>query len=98
MPDENAEIDPVLGPSGGGRIDPEIDRLSPNLDEFHDLFGSIDWGDDDRAFEMITETIHARVAKDEPSQHGRRNSDRENTRIEHDKARRVFLADRLLRF
>ncbi len=93
LPDENAQIDPVPDVGGGGRPDPELDRLSRILDEFNDLFGSIDWQDDDRVHEMITKTIPARVAKDEAFQHARRNSDRENTRIEHDKAlQRVMTA------
>ena len=93
LPDENAELDPVPTGNGTGRPDPEIDRLSRILSEFNDLFGSIDWEDDDRVHEMITETIPARVAKDEAFQHARRNSDRENTRIEHDKAlQRVMTA------
>ena len=93
LPDENAEIDPVPGPGEFGRPETEIDRLSRILDEFNDLFGSIDWQDDDRVHEMITKTIPERVAKDEAFQHARRNSDRENTRIEHDKAlQRVMTA------
>ena len=93
LPDEDAEIGPVPGVDGGGRPETEIDRLSRILHEFNDLFGSIDWEDDDRVHEMITETIPARVAKDEAFQHARRNSDRENTRIEHDKAlQRVMTA------
>lgn len=79
----------MLGPGGEGRIDPEIDRLPRIRDEFNDLFGSIDCEDDDRVHELITEPIPASVAKDEAFQHARRNSDRENTRIEHVKSPRT---------
>ena len=86
LPDENAEIEPVPGVGGGGRPEAEIDRLSRIIDEFNDLFGGIEWEDDDRVHEMITETIPARVAQDAAFKNARENSDRENARIEHDRA------------
>ena len=86
LPDENAEIDPVPGVGGVGRPDAEIDRLSRIIDEFNDLFGGIQWEDDDRVHEMITETIPAKVAQDAAFKNARENSDRENARIEHDRA------------
>ena len=64
----------------------EIDRLSVILDQFNDLFGDIDWVDDDRVRQMITETIPKRAAEDTAFQNAKKNSDRENTRVEHDKA------------
>ena len=48
--------------------------------------GAITWEDADRVRQMITETIPARVAEDTAFQNARRNSDPENTWIEHDKA------------
>ena len=86
LPDENAEIEPVPGVGGGGRPEPEIDRLSRIIDEFNDLFGAIEWEHDDRVQEMITETIPAKVAQDPAFKNARENSDRENARIEHDRA------------
>ena len=64
----------------------EIDRLSVIIGRFNDLFGDIDWVDDDRVRQLITKTIPARVAEDTAFQNAEKNSDRENTRIEHDKA------------
>ena len=86
LEDDDAEIDPVPGVGGGGKSEVEIDRLSVILDQFNDLFGNIDWVDDDRVRQMITESIPARVAEDTAFQNAKKNSDRENTRIEHDKA------------
>ena len=86
LPDENAEIEPVPGVGEGGRPEPEIDRLSRIIHEFNDLFGGIEWEDDDRVHEMITETIPAKVAQDTAFKNARENSDRENARIEHDRA------------
>ena len=86
LPDEDAEIDPVPTPSGGHRSEPELDQLSNILKIFNDLFGDIPWEDADRVRELITETIPSRVAVDTAFQNARQNSDRQNARIEHDKA------------
>ena len=86
LEDEDAEIEPVPGPGGAGKGEPEIDRLSAIIEQFNDLFGSIDWQHADRVSEMITETIPAKVAEDTAFKNARENSDRENARIEHDRA------------
>ena len=86
LADEDAEIDPVPTTEGGHRPEPEMDRLSNIVREFNDLFGNIDWEDDDRVRRLITETIPARVAADTAFRNARQNSDKQNARIEHDKA------------
>ena len=86
LPDEDAEIDPAPPGGGGHKVDPELDRLSNIIREFNDLFGGILWEDADRVAQLITETIPARVAADTAFRNAQQNSDRENARIEHDKA------------
>ena len=86
LPDEDAEVDPVPASGGGHRPEPELDRLSNILRTFNDLFGDIPWNDADRVRQLITDTIPSRVAGDAAFQNARRNSDDENTRIEHGKA------------
>ena len=86
LEDEDAEIDPVPGVGGGGKGEVEIDRLSVIIEQFNELFGGIDWADEDRVRQMIIETIPAMVAEDTAFKNARENSDRENARIEHDKA------------
>ena len=86
LPDEDAEIEPVPGGGGGGRADPDLDRLSNILRKFNDLFGDIEWEDKDRVAQLIAETIPARVAADTAFRNAQRNSDTENTRIEHNRA------------
>jgi type I restriction enzyme R subunit len=86
LPDEDSTIAPVPTDGGGRKIDPELDRLSNILKSFNDLFGNIDWSDKDRVHKLITEDIPARVAADRAYQNAIRNSDRQNARIEHDKA------------
>ena len=86
LEDEDAEIDPVPGVGGGGTGEVEVDRLSVIIDQFNDLFGGIDWADEDRVRQMITVDIPGMVAEDTAFRNARENSDRENARIEHDKA------------
>ncbi|MHB1403836.1 MAG: type I restriction endonuclease subunit R [Thermoleophilia bacterium] len=86
LPDEGQEIEPVPTTGGGGKPEPELDRLSNIIKTFNDQFGNIKWSDGDRVNELITKGIPARVAADVAYQNAIRNSDRQNARIEHDKA------------
>ena len=86
LPDEDAEIGPVPTSGGGHRPEPELDRLSNILRSFNEYFGDISWDDADRVHQLITETIPSRVAEDSAFKNAQRNSDKENARIEHDKA------------
>jgi type I restriction enzyme R subunit len=86
LPDEDAEIGPVPTSAGGHKPEPELDLLSNILKVFNDQFGNIQWTDTDRVHKLITEEIPARVAADTAYQNARKNSDKQNARIEHDKA------------
>ena len=86
LPDEDAEVEPVPAIGGGHLPNPELDRLSNILRAFNDLFGDIYWDDADRVRQLITQTIPARVAEDTAFKNAQQNSDKENARIEHDKA------------
>ena len=86
LPDENAEIGPVPDNGVRGHAEPEMDLLSNIIKVFNDLFGNIPWEDGDRVLRLITETIPSRVAQDTAYKNAQKNSDRENARIEHDKA------------
>ena len=86
LPDEDAEIEAVPVTGGGHLSDPELDRLSNILRAFNDLFGDIEWDDADRVRKLITETIPSRVAADTAFKNAQQNSDKENARIEHDRA------------
>ncbi|GAB4247476.1 type I restriction endonuclease subunit R [Deferrisoma sp.] len=86
LADQDAEIDPVPTSAGGHKPEPELDRLSNIVREFNERFGNIPWSDADRVRRLITEEIPARVAADPAYQNARKHSDRQNARIEHDKA------------
>jgi type I restriction enzyme R subunit len=85
VPDHDAEIAPVPTSGGGGKPEPELDRLSNILKTFNDQFGNIPWADSDRVHKLITEDIPERVAADTAYQNAKKNSDKQNARIEHDK-------------
>src|SRR5665648_45100 len=86
LEDADAEIGAVPTAGGGERPEPELDRLSNILRTFNDQFGNIPWTDADRVHKLITEDIPARVSADAAYENARRNSDKQNARIEHDKA------------
>lgn len=81
--DEGAEIDPIPVSSGaGGPTQLELDFLSNILREFNDIFGNIEWTDEDRVRRLITEEIPNRVAADEAFQNALQHSGEQNARIE----------------
>ena len=86
LPDANAEIDPVPMQGGGRKVEPELDRLSNILKTFNDQFGNVTWQDTDRVRTLITEEIPQKVSADVAYQNARQSSDKQNARIEHDKA------------
>ncbi|MCB1501876.1 MAG: type I restriction endonuclease subunit R [Bauldia sp.] len=86
LPDNEAEIGPVPIGGGGAKPEPELDRLSNILKTFNDQFGNITWEDADRVRELITQEIPQKVAADTAYQNAKKNSDKQNARIEHDKA------------
>ena len=86
LPDEHAEIEPVPTSGGGYLPEPELDRLSNIIRTFNDQFGNIPWADQDRVHKLIIEDIPARVAADASYKNALRSADKQNARIEHDKA------------
>lgn len=86
LTDADAEIEPVPTTGGGHKPEPELDRLSNILKVFNDQFGNIPWTDSDRVHNLITVDIPNRVAADKAYQNAKQHSDKQNARIEHDKA------------
>lgn len=86
LADADAEIYPIP-PTGGGMVrEPKLDRLSNILKSFNDQFGNIDWKDGDKIRQIIAEDIPKKVAADKAYQNAMKHSDKENARLEHDKA------------
>ena len=86
LPDADAEIGPVPAGGGGGKPEPEIDLLSNILKEFNELFGNVDWKDADKIGKVIAEELPAKISADRAYRNAMMNSDKDNARIEHDRA------------
>ena len=86
LADEDAEIEPVPTSAAGRKPEPELDRLSSIIKTFNDQFGNIPWTDTDIVQRLITEDIPEKVAADRAYQNAQKNNDKQNARIEHDKA------------
>ena len=86
LPDADAEIHPVPGGGGGVLREPEIDLLSNILEEFNRMFGDIDWKDTDKIGRVIAEELPAKVSADRAYRNAMTHSDKDNARIEHDRA------------
>ena len=86
LPDVDAEIGPVPLGDAGRKPEPELDTLSSILRAFNEMFGNIDWKDTDKIGKVIAEELPTKVAADKAYQNAMRNSDKQNARIEHDKA------------
>jgi len=92
LPDADAEIEPVPTSGGGRKAEPEMDELSNIIKAFNDQFGGL-FNDPKAVEKRIIEVIPPKVSADPAYQNARRNSDRQNARIEHDKAlKRVITA------
>ena len=86
LADEDAEIEPVPTDGGGSQSEPDVDVLSNILKTFNELFGNIEWADGDRVRRLISEEIPLKVFADSAYQNSQKHSDKQNARIEHDKA------------
>ena len=92
LPDANAEIEPVPTSGGGRKPEPEMDKLSNIIKAFNDQFGGL-FNDPKAVEKRIMDVIPPKVSADPAYQNARQNSDRQNARIEHDKAlKRVITA------
>jgi type I restriction enzyme R subunit len=95
LPDQDGEVEPVPTTGGVRKPEPELDRLSNIIKDFNDQFGNIEWKDVDKIRKLIAEEIPAKVSADKAYQNAIKNSDRQNARIEHDKALERVVVDLL---
>ena len=85
LEDHDTEIDPIPVSTDVGIAVPEMDTLTAILALFHDLFGNIEWTDEDKIRRQIAELPDI-VAKDTAYQNAMKNSDVQNARDESDRA------------
>jgi len=86
LPDKDAEIEPHATSEGGGKPEPKPGRLSNIIKAFKRQLNSIASSDAGRVHQLITVEILAKVAADTTYLNAKKHSDRQNARIEHDKA------------
>lgn len=85
LADQEVEIEPVPTEAGGKKPEPELDQLSNIIKEFNELFGNIDWEDEDKIRKLIAEEIPDKVGQNQAYINAVLNSDKENAKLEHDK-------------
>jgi type I restriction enzyme R subunit len=85
LEDDDTEVAPVPAGKVGHIVQPEMDVLSSILADFNDMFGNINWNDADNVRRQILE-IPAMVSKDERYQNAMKNSDKQNARMESERA------------
>lgn len=85
LEDADAEVAPVPAGRAGHIVNPEMDLLSIILNDFNDMFGNIDWKEPDNVRRQII-AIPDMVAKDEKYQNAMKNSDKQNARMESERA------------
>lgn len=85
LEDADTEVPPVPAGKAGHIVNPEMDLLSVILNDFNDMFGNIDWKEPDNVRRQII-AIPDMVAKDERYQNAMKNSDRQNARMESERA------------
>jgi type I restriction enzyme R subunit len=95
LADQDAIIDPILVEGGGKKSEPELDRLSNIIRAFNDQFGNIEWRDADKIRKVIAEELPEKVAQDKAYQNAMKQDDKQNARIEHDKALQRVIVEML---
>jgi type I restriction enzyme R subunit len=84
LEDKDAEIQPVPTDDGGGKPEPEIDRLSNILKTFNEHFGTL-FTDSDRVAQRIKDDIAPKVAADAAYKNAKQNTPH-TARMAHDQA------------
>lgn len=85
LEDSDATVDPIPAGQGIGVSEPEMDLLSHILATFHEMWGNINWKDEDQVRKQIA-SIPAVVSNDEAYRNAMKNSDKQNARVESEKA------------
>lgn len=95
LEDEDSEIAPIPVDAGGGKKEPDLDRLSNIIKTFNEHFGTM-FSDSDRVVKRIREDIAPKVAADKAYQNAKANTPH-TAKMAHDqalgKAMQVLLKD-----
>ena len=85
LEDEDAEMAPVPPGTAGHIVEPEMDPLSQIISDFNDVFGNIQWNDENNVRRQILQ-IPAMVSRDQKYQNAMKNSDEHEARTESERA------------
>lgn len=80
LADQDGSMEPPSPVAGGGVPEPDMQPLSDILTQFHDLFGNIEWKDEDNV-RAILDKLAPEMAKDINVADAMANSDEENIRL-----------------
>jgi type I restriction enzyme R subunit len=86
LADKDGELDPFTSGGGGRKPEADMEQLSSIIQAFNDQFGNIEWKDGDKIRKVIAEEIPSKVGADTAYRNAMKNSDKQNARIEHDRA------------
>jgi type I restriction enzyme R subunit len=86
LADKDGTLDPFTSGGGGRKPEADMEQLSNIIQAFNDQFGNIEWKDGDKIRKVIAEEIPSKVGADTAYQNAMKNSDKQNARIEHDRA------------
>jgi type I restriction enzyme R subunit len=84
LADTEAEIAPLPTEAGGGKPEPELDRLSSIIQSFNDQFGTL-FADGDRVVRKLKQDIVPAVEADTTFRNAKKNTPH-NARTAHDQA------------
>lgn len=96
LADDNDGLAPTPTSAGGGMAEREKEFLSQILRQFNDLFGNIAWTDADKAGKVISEELPDKVSADPAYQNAMKNSDKQNARVEMERALQQVIANLVL--
>lgn len=85
LENSDAEVEPIPMGAASGTSETELDLLTSILSTFNDMFGDIEWTDIDNVKRQVAE-IPMMVSRDEKYQNAMKNSDKENAKIESERA------------
>lgn len=86
LADKDGALDPFTSGGGGRKPEADMEQLSSIIQAFNDQFGNIEWKDGDKIRKVIAEELPSKVSADTAYQNAMKNSDKQNARIEHDRA------------
>jgi len=92
LEDKDTEMNPQSTKTGGGIHEVELDYLDAILEEFHSVWGNIEWTNEDQVKNQI-KTISDIVSQNEAYQNAMANSDKQNASIECAKALKQTMLD-----